>query len=143
MPLDNTYTNEKESRRQPSQAGRPIQALDTRPFVIVQSNRQEGDKDEIESLGSQAVHETKVFAKGPVNGGKGLPPTEFVKEQNAGKNQHVRAEKALGHVFDVRRLIVDNGQGAERPHGGRQAHAPEGNEGQKASAFAAVEWRDL
>ena len=70
-----TYRHEKAARSQPTQSTGPIESFNTRFSFIVQSDTQKGNEDEIESLGTEAVHETKILAKGPVNGWKGLPPT--------------------------------------------------------------------
>ena len=95
--------------RQPANARRPIQPFDRGwSFVVQHAQGQKGNKDEKQTLASQAVQKAKVFAEHNVKFGNGHPETEFVGEQQSGEDCHVYGQKYRRPVLHARGIVVND-----------------------------------
>jgi len=159
-------TNDKdvqESRRQKGDAGKVIENLDR--GVLAQSEAQKGDKDQVQSLAPEAVHESKILAHVVVEIGHRGPPHEFVEEEEGGKEDHVKGQEgfaeahlekaaaalaatrttgsvvvhaiAIAAALVVGRSPAENGQHAEGGHHKGQPHVEKTQHREEASALSA------
>lgn len=133
---DESNQDEIDSRCKPAQTSGPVQSLDTAAILrlIVKTNGQKGNKYQKHTLGTKTVHETKVFAKDPIDRRQRLHPTKLVQAENRRKDGHVDAEESLRHVVDTIRFVLDHGQDSEGAHRRRQSHIPKGQKDEKGTS---------
>ena len=85
------------SYRQKGEACCPVELLDRR--LLAQSQTKAGHKDEIQSLATKSIQESKVLSHGPVDYRQGSPPHKFVEEQQKSKHDHVCGQEGYRKVF--------------------------------------------
>jgi len=105
----------EHSKCEPTNTRNPVKAIDPRVIAIGQTQRQKGNENQVETLGIEPVHETKILSKGTVNRRNRLPPTEFVNEENASKNCHVNSQHHVSQFINGSRR-VDTAQDSQSPH---------------------------
>jgi len=115
---------------------------------------QKGDKDEVQALPAESVHESKVLAHAVIEARDGGPPHEFVAKQQDRKEDHVKGQKWFAHVrtvivaaaavvgsgiVPVDPSIADGHEGehTEGGHQDRESHVQDAEHAQDAPAASA------
>ena len=104
------------------------------PDRNLQSDRKEGDEDEIKRLSLDAIEETKVLPHALVDGIDGAPPHEFIEGEERRKENHVRRNKGLR---DVHSFIEPNQcQNSQGYHACAEEQVENGKQSLDAAALA-------
>jgi len=74
--------------------------------ISSESKAQKGDKNEIQSLSLESVHESKVLAHIVVERSHWRPPHEFVNEQQDREQNHVKGQEGFAEIVSTVHLIV-------------------------------------
>ena len=148
-------------RQQPRNPGKVIQHQD--PSIRSQSKTQKCHKDEIQSLSTESVHESKILAHVAVEcleeTGHWTPPHEFVTKQQDGKEDHVKGQEGFAEVVFLVDLVATAtaigvattitgrrdarvgdghfGQDSEGGHQYRESHVEQAETAQEASSLSA------
>jgi hypothetical protein len=147
----------EESTSEEGNSGNIVE--DQHPGVHSEPKAQKGDKDEVQALPAESVHESKVLAQGVIDARDGGPPHEFVDKQHDRKEDHVKGQKWFAQVVGlnsvsaaatvvgavvVGRFLVDPsaadgnlGENTESGHQDRESHVQDAEQAQEPPAVSA------